>query len=152
MLEKMKIQFNSPPGRHITINLIQNTSCMVIANDLLEDVFNNLIGNAIRHNGGDLTIDMVAGKSAGEDTGYCVIEISDNCHGIPDRQKQVLFSRAQKEKYMAGGSGLGLYLVKTLVEHYGGDIRVEDRVPGDHTKGAKFIVTIPAADQVREKL
>jgi signal transduction histidine kinase len=41
--------------------------------------------------------------------------------------------------------GLGLYLVKTIVEDFGGKVRVEDRVPGDHTKGAKFVVMLPAA-------
>jgi signal transduction histidine kinase len=42
--------------------------------------------------------------------------------------------------------GLGLYLVKTLVDSYGG-VWAEDRVPGDHTKGARFVVMLPAAEQ-----
>jgi signal transduction histidine kinase len=44
------------------------------------------------------------------------------------------------------GSGPGLYLVKSLVEGYGGRVWVEDRVHGDHTKGARFVVMLPAAD------
>jgi signal transduction histidine kinase len=40
--------------------------------------------------------------------------------------------------------GLGLYLVKTLVDSYGGRVWVEDRVPGDRTKGARFVVMLPA--------
>jgi PAS domain S-box-containing protein len=145
LLEKMKQQFNSPPGRHITINLAMETECKVIANDLLEDVFNNLIGNAVRHNDGDLIINIVVDKSSGEEKGCCIVMISDNGHGIPDQQKRMLFSRAQREKYQTSGSGLGLHLVKTLVESYGGKIRVEDRVPGDYRQGAKFVVTIPSA-------
>ncbi len=144
LLEKMKQQFNSPPGRHITINLARETECKVIANDLLEDVFNNIIGNAVRHNDGDLIIDIVVDKSSGEEKGCCIVMISDNGHGIPDQQKSRLFSRAQREKYQTSGSGLGLHLVKTLIESYGGKIRVEDRVPGDHTKGARFVVMIPS--------
>jgi signal transduction histidine kinase len=42
--------------------------------------------------------------------------------------------------------GLGLYLVKSLVESYGGRVWVEDREPGDHTKGAKFVVMLPAME------
>jgi signal transduction histidine kinase len=40
--------------------------------------------------------------------------------------------------------GLGLYLVKSLVESYHGSVWVEDRVPGDHTKGSRFVVMLPA--------
>jgi signal transduction histidine kinase len=116
-----------------------------LLNDLLSDVFNNLIGNAVRHNNGDLTIDIDSGKTIEKDKDFCVVSISDNGHGIPDHQKRRLFTRGQREKYQTSGSGLGLHLVKTLVESYGGNIRVEDRVPGDHTKGAKFIVTIPSS-------
>jgi signal transduction histidine kinase len=39
--------------------------------------------------------------------------------------------------------GLGLYIVKSLVGNYGGLVRVEDRVTGDHTKGARFVVLLP---------
>ncbi|HEY3273545.1 MAG TPA: PAS domain S-box protein [Methanocella sp.] len=146
LLEKMTRNFNAPRGRRININLVQRAKCKVIANDLLEDVFSNLIGNAVRHNDGDLTIDIVVEKSAGEGKDYCSVAISDNGHGITDLRKGNLFSRAQKEKYRSSGSGLGLHLVKTLVESYGGKIHVEDRVPGDYKRGAKFVVTIPAPD------
>ena len=48
---------------------------------------------------------------------------------------------------MTGMSGRLLYLVKSLVDSYAGMIWVEDRVPGDHTRGAKFVVMLPAADK-----
>jgi len=35
--------------------------------------------------------------------------------------------------------------VKTIVEGFGGNVKVEDRVPGDYTRGAKFVVRLPAA-------
>jgi signal transduction histidine kinase len=144
-LEQTVKRFNPPSDRHIQINLDHGAKCRVIANDLLDDVFRNLIGNAVRHNEGDLAIDISVGKTTEEDKGFCVVSISDNGRGIPDLQKDKLFSRSKKEQYRASGSGLGLHLVKTLVESYGGSIRVEDRVPGDHTKGAKFVVMIPSA-------
>jgi signal transduction histidine kinase len=42
--------------------------------------------------------------------------------------------------------GLGLYLVRTLVDSYNGSVWAEDRVKGDHTKGARFVVMLPAVD------
>jgi signal transduction histidine kinase len=144
-LEKTIKHLSLPSDRHIAINLVHGARCKVIANDLLDDVFTNLISNAVRHNDGNVAIDISVGKTTEEDKGFCVVSISDNGRGIPDRQKDELFSRSKKEKYRASGRGLGLHLVKTLVESYGGSIRVEDRVPGDHTKGAKFVVMIPSA-------
>jgi sensor histidine kinase regulating citrate/malate metabolism len=42
--------------------------------------------------------------------------------------------------------GLGLYLVKTLVSCLGGRMWIEDRVPGDYSKGSKFVIMLPASD------
>jgi signal transduction histidine kinase len=42
------------------------------------------------------------------------------------------------------GKGLGLYLVKTLVEYLHGKIFVEDSIPGDYIKGTRFVVMLPA--------
>jgi GTP-binding protein len=41
--------------------------------------------------------------------------------------------------------GFGLYLVRTLVDHYGGRVWVEDRVPGNPSIGTRFVVLLPAA-------
>jgi signal transduction histidine kinase len=43
--------------------------------------------------------------------------------------------------------GLGLYLVKTLVDSYGGHVWAGDRVPCDYMKGARFVVMLPAVEQ-----
>ncbi len=118
----------------------------MLANDLLGDVFDNLIGNAVRHNEGDLTIDVAIEKTCESNRDYCTVTISDNGRGIPDMLKQKILDRARKDGSTTGGIGFGLHLVKKLVEYYGGDIRVEDRVPGDYTKGAKFVVTIPSVE------
>ena len=64
--------------------------------------------------------------------------------GRPGRAKQKIFSRLQRGKTRASGSGLGLFLVRSLVEDFQGRVWVEDRVAGDHTKGAKFVVMLPA--------
>ena len=53
-----------------------------------------------------------------------------------------MFQRCALETSSFYRLGLGLSLVKMLVESYDGKIWVEDRVEGDHTKGSKFILLI----------
>jgi PAS domain S-box-containing protein len=139
----------SAPGKKVTIYYKNEaTHCLVTANELLRDVFTNIISNAINHARTDrhLTIGVTMESVIGGGRKFCRVTIDDNGSGIPDEVKGRLFRRFSRGETKAKGSGLGLYLVKTLVEHYGGDIRVEDRISGDHTRGAKFIVTIPSAE------
>ena len=42
--------------------------------------------------------------------------------------------------------GLGLALVKKIIDNYNGKIWVEDRVKGDHSKGSNFVLLIPEVD------
>jgi signal transduction histidine kinase len=145
MLESLIQEFRQAPGKELTIDFSCAGDCMVSANELLKDVFVNIVSNAIKHSRSDrpLNIGISADSVVEHGKKYCRFAIDDNGPGIPDEVKDRLFRRFSRGQTKARGSGLGLYLVKTLVEHYGGDIRVEDRVPGDHTKGAKFVVTIP---------
>jgi len=92
----------------------------VIADELAENVFSNIIGNAIIHSGCDkinIAVD--------EDENYCKVTISDNGRGIPEDIKKSVFEWGTKSKE-SEGSGLGLYLVKTIVESYGGRIELKD--------------------------
>ncbi len=74
-------------------------------------------------------------------SGTCKIEISDNGPGIPDEFKGEVF-RQHKEN-MKGCKGIGLYLVKRIVNRHGGRVWIEDRVHGDHRKGTRVVITMP---------
>jgi PAS domain S-box-containing protein len=108
------------------------------ADDMLESVFRNLLGNAIQHN--DKEIPEVTVSATAEDDAV-VIEVADNGPGIPDDRKEKIFEESE-QGLDSQGSGLGLYLVETLIERYNGDIRVADNEPD----GAVFITTLPIAE------
>jgi PAS domain S-box-containing protein len=135
------------PGREVTIRFKPLPACYIVANDLIRDVFSNLIGNAIKHSDPQrpLTIDVSLGPVAKEGKTYYEVAVEDNGPGIPDKLKNPLFLRFPGGEGKALGNGLGLYLVRTLVHDFHGTIWVGDRVPGDYAKGAKFVVLLPAA-------
>ncbi|BAI61251.1 putative histidine kinase [Methanocella paludicola SANAE] len=149
ILDEAKARYSLVPGRSITINTHYShvRRYPVMANVLLADVFSNLLGNSIKHSEGPLAIDIRLSPRAEPDGKYYVVTIEDNGPGIPDDLKAGLFARFHRGRTKAKGTGLGLFLVKMLVESFSGKIWVEDRVPGDFRKGSKFVVVLRAADE-----
>jgi PAS domain S-box-containing protein len=111
----------------------------VLANDMLDSVFRNLLKNAIQHN--DAAVPEVS-VSATVDGETARVRVADNGPGIPDERKSGLFEKGEKSTD-SEGAGLGLHLVETLVESYGGSVRVEDNDP----EGAVFVVELPTAGE-----
>ncbi len=139
-------EFSTVPGRTVAINYQPVTGYMVIANALLKDVFYNIVGNAIKHSKGPLTINIEALKTEENGLKYVRFDIEDNGPGISDELKKKLFREGKMDKFKAERRGLGLQLVNVLVHIFMGKVWVEDRVPGDHTKGSRFVVMLPEAE------
>ncbi len=114
------------------IPIIVKGSCVAMADDSLSLVLENLIENAVRHSGTD-RIEIVLSEVAGE----AEIRVIDYGTGIPEDVKKRLFEKAFRYGETAG-LGLGLYIVKKIVERYGGKVWVEDTKP----KGATFVIRL----------
>uniref|UniRef100_UPI00260BACAD ATP-binding protein n=1 Tax=Halorientalis sp. TaxID=1931229 RepID=UPI00260BACAD len=67
--------------------------------------------------------------------------IADNGPGVPDERKDEIFGRGEKG-LESSGTGLGLYLVDTLVDRYGGDVYATDS-----DEGAEFVIRLQRAEQ-----
>ncbi|MGQ8365493.1 sensor histidine kinase [Glaciecola sp. 1036] len=98
----------------------------------------NLIGNAIKHHdsaNANISISVKTTKR------YTVITVADNGPGVPDEYKQKVFElfTTLKPRDELEGSGMGLSVVKKLVEQYQGKIEVADNSP----RGTKFIISWP---------
>jgi signal transduction histidine kinase len=110
----------------------------VHANGMLSSVFRNLLNNAVQHNDGDHP-QVYVSVSVGEEA--VTVTVADDGPGIPDEQKDGIFGKGEQGAE-SSGSGIGLYLVYTLVSEYGGRVRAEDSDIG----GARFVVELPLAD------
>ncbi len=117
------------------------------ANDLLGEVFENLLFNAIKHNE-DMPLEILIKitREHIKNTHYIKMEFIDNGIGIEDSRKETLFQGDFSFKRSLDGMGLGLSLVKRIIDLFKGKIWLEDRVKGDHTKGCNFIILLPEAE------
>jgi two-component system, OmpR family, sensor histidine kinase KdpD len=113
----------------------------VWADDLLPEIFSNLVGNAVKFGGPDVEVGILVEESPDED-GMVLVTVEDTGPGIPDAVKESAFFRFEQGKDRGQGEGLGLAIVGMLVERYGGRIWVEDRVEGHPEQGASFRFTL----------
>jgi signal transduction histidine kinase len=132
------------PGRDVRINFRPAPSCRVMANDLITDLYANVVGNAIKHSRGPVQIEVGLDKVHDDDREYCRVIIEDTGPGITDEMKKLLTTRECVTGTRYTGKGLGLCLVRMLVEDFHGNLRIEDRVPGRQEKGARFVVMLPS--------
>lgn len=129
----------------IKVNFPDN-SLFVLAGDLLIDVFENILINAAIHNRNKMKeLIIKISKITENDIEYLKIEHIDNGIGIKDEMKQIIFSKFYKKERNSRGMGIGLSLVKQIIDGYGGRIWIEDRVEGDYEKGSNFILMLKAA-------
>jgi len=104
----------------------------VLAGTLLTEVFANLVENALVHSNADR---LCIHSTTGQET--VTVTVEDDGDGIDPGDRERIFKRGYSVGD-ASGSGLGMYIVRELVESYGGDVSVEDSPIG----GARFEVTL----------
>jgi len=114
----------------------------IMADDLVLSIFTNLVDNAIKYSlskGAGIDIKLE------RDEKFVRASVTDYGRGIMDTEKKIIFQRYMRVDGGIKGSGIGLSLVCELVRRYNGKIWVEDRVDGDYSQGARFIVEFPVA-------
>lgn len=124
-------------SRHIKLenNVWPDLPWVIADRKAVERIFQNLLSNAIRHTprDGHVTIE------ASERVGRVLLSVRDTGEGIAEDQLPLLFGRFVQAGGKSGGTGLGLALVKRLVEAQGGQVSVESRVG----EGSTFSFSLP---------
>lgn len=130
--KQIHVQFAPEPGHH------------ALATDLLEHVIINILENAVKHSERDpVLLDITVQDAEPQQDGFWEIRISDNGPGVPDEMKTGIFDRYARINHEKRGTGLGLSLCRAIIESFGGNIRVQDRVESQTEMGSSFVLTIP---------
>src|SRR5204863_7640104 len=104
---------------------------------LLFQMFSNLISNAVKYSPSGSLVEISAALEAEQ----AVVEVKDNGIGIPAKDIGALFERYYRGSNVSGivGTGVGLYLVKMVLELHGGEISVSSA----EGEGSEFTVRLP---------
>jgi signal transduction histidine kinase len=132
-VKEVKIAF---PKRRIEIEKrTRGVKDGILADNLVEEVFINIINNAVKVQQSDPAIVDI---KAFQKDDRIIVSISDHGPGITDSYKPRLFERHTGRRDDKSLSGLGLSLVKVLMDRYRGKVWISDRIKGDHSRGANF--------------
>ena len=130
-------------GHRIIDDIVEPLPTITADEKLLRQTFSNLVSNAIKYAPEETTIWINAQLG---DRGDVVVTVRDEGVGIPEQEQKRLFERFFRASTSTGipGTGIGLHLVKHLIDMHGGSIAVESN-PG---KGAEFSVRLPIKQPV----
>lgn len=138
-------------AQHLTLNAPQGLVMVRGDSTRLEQIFTNLLDNASKYteSGGDIHVDLHLTSTSGSQK--AIVTVRDNGIGIAAETLPTIFNLfSQADVPLArtrGGLGIGLTLVRTLVEMHGGTVTARS---GGASKGSEFEVTLPSiADAAR---
>ncbi|HZH38448.1 MAG TPA: HAMP domain-containing sensor histidine kinase [Bacillales bacterium] len=116
--------------------------CVIFADkDRIRQAISNIIGNAVKFvsDDGTISVDISKRKSNSDLNGYTVVvSIKDNGSGIDSEMLDTLFTKFTTKSFQ--GTGLGLYITKSIIEAHGGHIWAENN---RDEKGATFSFSLP---------
>ena len=133
------VEFTKFNNMQLVFDTNSEEEVVVFDPDIIERIILNLLSNAVKFNrpNGKIYVNLYVNE---DDIN---IIVKDEGAGIPSEKIDTIFNRFEqidcKNKIEKQGSGIGLYLVKTLTELHEGNIRINSIVNG----GSEFIVTIP---------
>lgn len=131
VLERVVAQHESPTCK-IRIEGKDDVKAQ-IAGDNLESVLSNLVVNAAQNGASEVEIAL------DQDDRNTVLTVTDNGNGISDPNKDKIFDAFFTTRREEGGTGLGLRIVRSILEAHGGSIRLDGGRPE-----TRFVLTLPA--------
>ncbi len=135
-----------PERKLFVVSHLLHDTHFVTANQFINDLFQNVLSNCIKFDPSKrVRVEITISEDVSPQGAFWIVSVADRGRGIPDDRKKVVFERFATGMTGIKGFGLGLSIVKSIIDKFGGRIWVEDRVPGDYTKGTVFKVQLPKA-------
>jgi len=133
-------------GMQLEVEVPKELSLIPAASDRLQQVFTNLLGNAVKftHEGETVTLKV------SEEDGHILVEVMDTGIGISREELPRIFDDFYRGiRVDSKGAGLGLSIAKRIVEAHGGKIWVESPCP-ESGMGSKFSFTLPKSTAITQ--
>ena len=141
LFDELKVHHSdSLKAKNLELNIDVNEVRIEAKEDLIKQVFSNLISNSIKFTPVGGKISVVANKT----DSHTKIEVTDNGIGFPPNKSKAIFDRFTKEKRKGtqgeNTTGLGLYLCSKIVTRHSGKIEASSSGEG---QGSTFVVSMP---------
>jgi len=132
---RLKALEGTYPEANWTLDVPETST--VVADGFLDDVFDNVLINAVEHNDSEkprveLEVD--------QDSDVTTVRIADNGPGIRDEKKETVLQKGERGP-TSSGLGFGLYFVNSMISEYGGSIDIQDNEPS----GTVVTIELPTA-------
>lgn len=134
-------------NRHISWDIPKDLPTVAADQSSIGEVITNLVDNAIKYSGEGGQIEVSATRTGD----FVAISVKDHGIGIPYSVTKNLFTkfyRSHRSSTSVGGTGIGLYISRAIVESHGGTIGVSST----EGEGSTFTFTLPIYDTVKSKL
>jgi two-component system OmpR family sensor kinase len=137
--EACHLQQELTPDAHL-LDRLEKQPLMVYGDaSLLSQVLGNLVSNALKYSPNGAPVRITSSQHGA----HVVVVIEDRGIGIPDTDRERVFERYYRGSNTSGivGSGVGLYLVKTIIDLHQGSIKLDSR----ENEGSRFTLRLPAS-------
>ncbi len=142
LIEALETVRSSFPGKEIVFSTNLTTGEYdIIADEFLLDVFFNLLHNAVKADPRERVEIGVQTEHTEEDGAFLQMRFEDRGLGMNNSLKESVLIRMEDRERR--GTGIGLTLVKQIVDKYGGRVWIKDRVKGDYQQGTSVVLLLP---------
>ncbi|WP_029038450.1 sensor histidine kinase [Salinimicrobium xinjiangense] len=124
-------------NKGITISTDFQTSEIIFSRNNLRSILYNLLRNSIKYKKADKPLKIQLSTVRNDD--HVLLQVKDNGIGIAEEHQEAIFKRSTRVSHKIEGTGMGLYIIKRIMENNGGSIEVESQLG----KGSTFSVYFP---------
>mgnify|MGYP002795118618 CR=1 FL=1 len=124
-------------NKGISISTDFQTSEIIFSRNNLRSILYNLLRNSIKYKKPENPLEITI--SSEKTKNHVLLKVEDNGLGIDKEHQEDIFKRATRVSHSIEGTGMGLFIIKRMIEHKGGKIEVESEIG----KGSTFFVHFP---------